>query len=181
MYGYEDQETFSYTGGPTIIEVPPVGPYTAAREMPMQKALVVVALLFIAITFMMPYIVIGVLTRFKPQSSTALQRGFMMAWLVVGQVSGFLCYVLMEEKSKWHERGRLLAIFVVLFGAPAIGPAIATRCLPRACPPAKPIQRRPGLGGIYCLFGRQILRLDIITKAGFCRGFTCLQCVNPLT
>jgi hypothetical protein len=119
--GYEDQETFSYTRGPTIIEVPPFGPYTATREMPMQNASVVVGLLFIAITFMMPYIVIGVLTRFKPQSSTAFQRGFMMAWLVVGQVSGILCYFFKEEKSKWHERGRLFAIFVVLFGAPAIG------------------------------------------------------------
>jgi hypothetical protein len=44
-----------------------------------------------------------------------------MAWLVVGQVSGILCYDFMEEKSKWHERGRLFAIFVILFGAPAIG------------------------------------------------------------
>ena len=121
MYGYEDQETFPYTGGPTIIDVPPIGPYTAAREIPMQIASMIVGLFFIAITFMMPYIVIGVLTHFKPQSSTALQRGFMMAWLVVGQVSGFLCYYFMEPKSKWHERGRLFAIFVVLFGSPAIG------------------------------------------------------------
>jgi hypothetical protein len=121
MYGYEDQDTFSYTEGPTIIEVPLFGPYTAARRMPMQDASSVVGLLFITITFIMPYIVIAVLTRFKPQSSTALQRGFMMAWLVVGQVSGIICYGFMEDKSKWQERGRLFAIFVVLFGAPAIG------------------------------------------------------------
>jgi hypothetical protein len=121
LYGYEDQETFSYTLGTTIIEVPAYGPSTVARKMPIQKASLVVGYLFIAITFLTPYIVIGVLTRFKPQSSTALQRGFTMAWLVVGEVSGILCYAFMEEESKWHERGRLFAIFVILFGAPAIG------------------------------------------------------------
>lgn len=72
-----------------------------------------------------PYAIIGGLTQFKSADSTKAQRGWTMAWLVVGQVYGLwisfsirnqLAYVV-EPKSVWLGCN----IFVLLIGAAAIG------------------------------------------------------------
>lgn len=62
---------------------------------------------------------IYILTHFNGQQSTELQRGFVMAWLVLGQVYGWLLYSLLGSNGMLIERVRLFVTLIV--GAGAVG------------------------------------------------------------
>lgn len=72
----------------------------------------------------LPYIILGALSRFRPEGSTMRQRTFMMGWLVSGQVLGVLD--LAETKGgrkKWWRLMELLTetIIVIIGFAFSIG------------------------------------------------------------
>jgi hypothetical protein len=74
-----------------------------------------------------PYVLIFALTQFKPADSTAVQRGFTMAWLVVGQVYGLglgLWYdYVMTDLSGPDDRAGWVGVvaWLAFASAPAIG------------------------------------------------------------
>jgi len=64
-----------------------------------------------------PYVIIHMLTGFKAQGSTAAQRGWLMAWLVVSQVAGFVWGFIFSAKVS-----RLLFwILIPILITPALG------------------------------------------------------------
>src|SRR5579859_4656223 len=64
----------------------------------------------------------GGLTRFDPGTSTSLERGFTIAWLVVGQVAGAMMASSMKaDKGNICERTCLFITFVIFFGPPTVG------------------------------------------------------------
>lgn len=46
-----------------------------------------------------PYLIIYVLTGFDARDSSSVQRGFTMAWLVIGQVYGLIFYICGVEQA----------------------------------------------------------------------------------
>jgi hypothetical protein len=75
-----------------------------------------------------PLAVIGGLSRFQPQSSTSLQRGFTMSWVVLGIVGGGWVHMVKTAADAFSEAGDdrgfefAMTIFMcVLYGVPAIG------------------------------------------------------------
>jgi len=121
-FGYQDKETFEYNehGGATTIIVPSLGP-SVANESRSQRWSTNLAWTLMALTVVAPYVIIAALTKFQAQNSTASQRGFMMSWLVVGQVGGFICGAVMSDDQSWRQRGRTFVICCIIFGAPSIG------------------------------------------------------------
>lgn len=83
-----------------------------------------------------PYAVIAVLTRFQARQSTSIQRGFTVAWLVVGQVYGYtlanfnLIRNILNHNPPHLDAGevkqglfflKLHALVLISIGAPAVG------------------------------------------------------------
>jgi hypothetical protein len=121
LFGYEDTEAFSYHGdGETTITVPSLGPCVVQESYSERLSTVLAWSLFVVIV-LAPYVIIAGLTKFNPQKSTSIQRGFMMSWLVIGQIGGFLCGAVMFDDKTWRQRLRTFIISLVLFGAPSIG------------------------------------------------------------
>lgn len=66
-----------------------------------------------------PVILILVLTGFKPGQSTQRQRGWAMAWLVVGQYAWLFAYLFYSDDST---QGEWFHLFIALvYGIPALG------------------------------------------------------------
>lgn len=71
---------------------------------------------------MTPYAIIGGLTHFDPRSSTALEIGFTMSWLGVGQVAGaMMAWIIKADRQDFGTRTCVVLTFGILFGAPTIG------------------------------------------------------------
>lgn len=72
----------------------------------------------ITISLMIPYIVIGVISKFRVQSSTVQQRVLMMGWLIVGQIIGIM--ELASGKGGKHQwwiyLERAVVTFIVILG-----------------------------------------------------------------
>ncbi|PWW80182.1 hypothetical protein C7212DRAFT_361155 [Tuber magnatum] len=73
-----------------IMMVPAEGQYRLKKKVVelSQKFYNFSVFIIVVISLVIPYIVLGSLSHFKPADSTARQRTFMMGWLVVGQVIG---------------------------------------------------------------------------------------------
>jgi hypothetical protein len=99
----------------------------AGRYVPNQISHIVVrrriyAVAIGVIALVSPYVIIGAWTRFREESSTSIQRGFTMAWLVYGQILGFL--VGSNATCQGDEGCPAIGstvILVIIFGVPAIG------------------------------------------------------------
>jgi hypothetical protein len=98
------------------------------RGSPKKKSLCERALLYGAaalrfLAALAPYAIIGGLTGFKSQNSTSAQRGWTMAWLVVGQVFGQAAPLQKRSYQKKSVKGYYLVLVyrILVFGAPAIG------------------------------------------------------------
>ena len=86
LFGYENQESFHYSEeGATTITVPSLG-RCVTYEFRSERWSTIFGWTLLVMTVLGPYIIIAALTKFKAQKSTSIQRGFMMSWLVVGQV-----------------------------------------------------------------------------------------------
>ena len=72
--------------------------------------------------FLAPYVVAFILTRFEPQQSTQLQRGWLIFWLAFGQYPaaflgwGFYCAISFRSPESMFDLYRL-----GIFSVPAIG------------------------------------------------------------
>jgi hypothetical protein len=57
----------------------------------------------VIISLVLPYIILGSLSKFRPRGSTAQQRTFMMGWLGVGQIIGVVDLVESSggKKKRW--------------------------------------------------------------------------------
>ena len=118
---YRDPGTYMYRShGPTKIIIPPVGRFVVGdfgREyMPSQ----LLAVLLTGMALLGPYIVIAALTKFNPQSSTASQRGWIISWLVIGQIGGHFLSAL-DAFASWSALARFKPLWWALFSVPAIG------------------------------------------------------------
>ena len=122
LFGYQDKESFHYDrdGGQITITVSSLGRYVV-NETRSERLSNILAWILLALTVVVPYALIAALTKFRAQRSTTIERGFMMSWLVVGQVGGFLCGAVMFDDQSWRQRGRTFIISLILFGAPSIG------------------------------------------------------------
>ena len=92
----------------------------------------ILAIVIVFVALVAPYAIIGGLTKFQPEQSTKTQRGWTMAWLVVGQLYGAFLPLYdesFEQMSQQHERYENFAmpvwltklLFVCSLGIPAIG------------------------------------------------------------
>jgi hypothetical protein len=76
-----------------------------------------------------PIVIVGALSRFQSGSSTTAQRGWIMAWLTSSIVGGFLVSWTHKPTDhaavKEHLQGNALVVYIVIFGAPAIGGLVA--------------------------------------------------------
>ena len=121
LFGYENQESFHYSEeGATTITVPSLG-RCVTYEFRSERWSTIFGWTLLVMTVLGPYIIIAALTKFKAQKSTSVQRGFMMSWLVVGQVGGFICGAVMFDDQTWRQRCRTFIISTITFGAPSIG------------------------------------------------------------
>jgi hypothetical protein len=108
------------TYGPPNIIVPSVGQYVKRTKSLSENRMGHVANILTVFIIFAPYIIIGLVTRFHPGSSTASQRFWTMCWLVVGQIGGLFIGAVMNNVG--DSSGRMvLLISSVIFVIPAIG------------------------------------------------------------
>jgi hypothetical protein len=78
----------------------------------------------VIIALVLPYIIHGSLSKFRPRGSTARQRTFMMGWLVVGQIIGVVDLVESSggKKKRWWNQleSAIKAVVVVAVFAFAV-------------------------------------------------------------
>ena len=120
---YKDPGTFTYGDrGPTTIIIPPVGRFVVGDRGMEYWPSQLLSVLLTSIAVLGPYIVIAALTKFKPQSSTVSQRGWILSWLVIGQVGGhFLSSLDVITNTTWSTLARFKPLWWALFSVPAIG------------------------------------------------------------
>ena len=121
---YKDPGTFMYGGqGPTTIIIPPVGRFVVGDRRIEFWPSQVSSTLLTGIALLGPYIVIAVLTKFNPQSSTASQRGWIISWLVIGSVGGHFLSTLdmFPGRPFWSALAAFKPLWWALFSVPAIG------------------------------------------------------------
>jgi hypothetical protein len=110
----ETQYTISIPSHGRFRRLPP-----AAFELPFK--ILAVALLILSITA--PYIIIYILTGYKPQSSTSNQSNMTRNWLCMGQVYG-LIVTEFERNTGKHAWGAILCMVLVFYGWAAVGGTI---------------------------------------------------------
>jgi hypothetical protein len=119
-----------------MVRVPDVGRHhriPPSKSLLYQKYLSFCLALFALIT---PYAVIAGMTQFEPRHSTSTQRGFTMAWLVVGQVYGYALANFHLILNRFHRASPhldakefrqirfylgLYALAFILVGVPTVG------------------------------------------------------------
>jgi hypothetical protein len=73
--------------------------------------------------FIIPYVIIGALTKFQNGGSTSIERGWTMSWLVcsefMGLINGFLVHDLVAGAPIWGVSVAIPIMFV--YDIPAIG------------------------------------------------------------
>jgi hypothetical protein len=88
-----------------LVVVPRIGRYIVKSSTLPTISYLIVAYLVGFLAFVAPYAIIGGWTRFNPQESTLAQRGWLMAWLVSGQIFGLILgkalYNLEGNKALW--------------------------------------------------------------------------------
>ena len=84
------------------------------------------ALCIAILAIVVPYVLIATLTQFQAKESTSLQRGFIMAWLAIGQLYGFGIRISIDYMLPIADLPNQLisvseGILLILASAPAIG------------------------------------------------------------
>ena len=77
---------------------------------------------------LIPLAIVGGLSSFHAQNSTAIERGFTMAWLIVGIFNGSMIYMLRRDVPSYSAvMDRHLdvisreVVVIITYGAPAVG------------------------------------------------------------
>jgi hypothetical protein len=107
------------SGLPKIV-IPSVGRYVTRTRSLSERRLSVLAYALVAVSVILPYIVIAALTRFQPRNSSYSERFWTISWLVVGQVAGVFVAYAMKGVHGCGGRASLL-LPGVAFVVPAIG------------------------------------------------------------
>jgi hypothetical protein len=108
------------------VRAPAMGFYQIRQLSKLERMLSVSTAFLTFLVVFAPYCIIGALTRFELQSSTFMQRFWMMSWLVVGQFAGALMAFIMNAiKSQGGRIVILLSAFPLFI--PAVGGLITVR------------------------------------------------------
>ncbi|RPB03293.1 hypothetical protein L873DRAFT_1731733 [Choiromyces venosus 120613-1] len=103
------------------IMVPAEGQYRRKKKLVKlsQKFYNFAVFIIIFISLVIPYVVLGSLSQFKPRGSTMRQRTFMMGWLVVGQVIGVVDLIESTgggKKRWWDTLENSIKVVIVIAG-----------------------------------------------------------------
>ena len=101
--------------GPAI-RIPTHSPIDRLTEPSYQSSLNVFSLLILFLTLALPYVIIAILTGWKANQSTSVQRNFVLAWLISGQTQGYAVSKVERLTEKKTSLRGMLFIFV-FYGA----------------------------------------------------------------
>lgn len=85
----------------STISMPSHPPFTRLPPARHQTLLNLLAIILFLVAIATPYLIIGILSGFKPNKSSILQRNFTLTWLICGQSQG---YGLGEYVERWTRK-----------------------------------------------------------------------------
>lgn len=94
------------------IRIPTHSPIDRLAEPSYQSSLNVFSLLILFLTLALPYVVIAILTGWKANQSTSVQRNFVLAWLISGQTQGYAVSKVERLTGKKTSLKGMLFIFI---------------------------------------------------------------------
>lgn len=89
----------------STIFIPSHSPFTRLSPARNQTPLNLLAIILLLVAIATPYLIIGILSGFKPNNSSLLQRNFTLTWLICGQSQG---YGLGEYVEQWTRKKAIL-------------------------------------------------------------------------
>lgn len=95
-----------------IISIPSHPPFTRLPPARHQTLLNLLAIILLLVAIAAPYLIIGILSGFKPNKSSMLQRNFTLNWLICGQSQG---YGLGEYVERWTRKKTALWGMLIVF------------------------------------------------------------------
>lgn len=97
----------------STISIPSHSPFTRLPRARHQTPLNLLAIILFFIALATPYLIIGVLSGFRPNKSSPVQRNFTLTWLICGQSQG---YGLGESVEQWtRKKTALWGLLIVIF------------------------------------------------------------------
>lgn len=97
----------------STISIPSHSPFTRLPPARHQTPLNLLAIMLFLMAIATPYLIIGILSGFKPNKSSSLQRNFTLTWLICGQSQG---YGLGESVEQWTCKKTVLwGLMIVIF------------------------------------------------------------------
>src|SRR5205814_565337 len=112
--------------GEIVVTVPCFGRHVVKENSTSESNLENLAYCIGLVAFVAPYVIIAGLTRFHPGDSTIAQRAWTLAWLVCGQVFGFIMGLIIRV-TDYNDKGDVSSFWigagplVIAMGVPAIG------------------------------------------------------------
>jgi hypothetical protein len=100
--------------------VPSLGRYIIRPNSASSICYLVSGFIVAFLAFSAPYAIIGGWTRFHPRESTQSQRGWLMAWLVCGQIFGIILGAALHELEGNVALWGVVVSWVLCGGVPAI-------------------------------------------------------------
>lgn len=97
----------------STISIPSHSPFTRLPPTRHQTPLNLLAIILFLMAIATPYLIIGILSGFKSNKSSPLQRNFTLTWLICGQSQG---YGLGESVEQWtRKKTALWGLLIVFF------------------------------------------------------------------
>lgn len=96
----------------STISIPSHPPFARLPPCRHQTLLNLLAIILFLVAMAAPYLIIGILSGFKPNKSSTLQRNFTMNWLICGQSQG---YGLGEYVERWTRKKTALWGMLMVF------------------------------------------------------------------
>ncbi|MCJ1343300.1 hypothetical protein MMC31_001493 [Peltigera leucophlebia] len=101
----------------STISIPSHPPFTRLPPVRHQTSLNLLAIILFIMANATPYLVIGLLSGFKPNKSTSLQRNFTLTWLICGQSQGYGLGESVEQQTRKKAALWGILIIFVCYGA----------------------------------------------------------------
>lgn len=95
----------------STISIPSHPPFTRLPPPRIELYLKITCIILFLIAVATPYIIIGILSGFKPRKATGLQLNSTLTWLICGQVQGYI----VGAVEKQSEKKSALKAFLVMF------------------------------------------------------------------
>ena len=103
------------------VTVPAIGRYQKEAQSWSTFFYLVSAWIIGILALAAPYVIVGGWTRFDHGSSTLFQRGWIMTWIVGGQIFGIILGLSLHDlEGKWELWLIMIIIWAIFGGAPAI-------------------------------------------------------------